>query len=440
MITLNKNQIHYRDPETNEFRAFVVGATQGQGNGNQTGITEISATTPPSAGWYRIATSENVTDCIATFEIVSAATGYHTAAMISVSISYGFDPNVTVLQCSQYTTNSSLTKVRIVYAEASNKVRYLEVYNPRALATKISIKTIGETGWTFISPTLADESIPSGYSVEEVELNGRILAAPSITASDILKGNTLIIGSTDGESHLTFSRGSFNYITAPVNGKFAFVTNGQEINTSNSELIIEEGKVYPGTTDSTILGRTDNKWSNVYATKFTGDLIGKADNAKNADTATVATQVNVAETNPESAMAYYPLWTAGFSKNTNYAANANNGFKYETLEGSESAIGYGRVTLGNGLTTGEAGNKYGMIRLYSQDVSYSTIRQADTASPVAHWLPDVGGTILNTGTTSFTQNIKFGTAIGTLKINGIDNIIYSPGTTYNEETGELTIL
>ena len=78
---------------------------------------EASATTAATAGWYRIATSSaNIANCSATFRIHGAVSGRHTVATIVAGTSYGVanSSNITVLHCSQYSTNA-LTKVRIVY-------------------------------------------------------------------------------------------------------------------------------------------------------------------------------------------------------------------------------------------------------------------------------------------------------------------------------------
>jgi hypothetical protein len=41
------------------------------------------------------------------------------------------------------------------------------------------------------------------------------------------------------------------------------------------------------------------------------------------------------------------------------------------LQGTASAAGYSILQLGNGTSTGTAGNKYGAIRIYGNKASYS---------------------------------------------------------------------
>ena len=49
---------------------------------------------------------------------------------------------------------------------------------------------------------------------------------------------------------------------------------------------------------------------------------------------------------------------------------------------------------------------------------------ASATATVTHTFPATAGTILNTGTTSFTQSLSSGTKIGTIKINGTSTDLY----------------
>jgi hypothetical protein len=143
------------------------------------------------------------------------------------------------------------------------------------------------------------------------------------------------------------------------------------------------------------------------------------------------TKVTSTTTNPTTATTYYPTWVTGA---TTGGVLINNGFTYGTLEGTTSADGYGIIKLGNSTASGTAGNKYGRIDLFSNSTSYGYIRQADTTSAVAHTLPATSGTLLNTGTTSFTRSLTSGTKIGTIKINGTSTDIYCQTNTDTKVT------
>lgn len=101
------------------------------------------------------------------------------------------------------------------------------------------------------------------YYSSKVKLNystGRITCG-AITITD-----------TTAIEHIKFSRGGYNYITSPASSYIAFVAGGQSTEAATSDLIITDGSVYPGTTNVTSLGTSSLKWSNVYATTFTGKM------------------------------------------------------------------------------------------------------------------------------------------------------------------------
>ena len=134
------------------------------------------------------------------------------------------------------------------------------------------------------------------------------------------------------------------------------------------------------------------------------------------------TKVTVSNTNPTSGTWYYPTWYSSTSGTG--GVSVNDGLRHYSLQGTASAVGRTILQLGNGTASGTAGNKYGEIRIYSKSSSYSAIVSADTTATREHILPATAGTILNTGTTSFTQVLSSGTKIGTIKINGTSTDIY----------------
>jgi len=144
----------------------------------------------------------------------------------------------------------------------------------------------------------------------------------------------------------------------------------------------------------------------------------------NASSSTYSTNVRTTPTDPSSGTTYYGTFINGNSANTNYVIRTNDGFRYETKQGTTSANGNSVLKLGNGTDDGTAGNKRGYLRLYSKKTGYAQITPADATSDTTHYLPTTGGTILNTGTTSITQTLTSGTEIGTLKINGTDTKLY----------------
>lgn len=137
------------------------------------------------------------------------------------------------------------------------------------------------------------------------------------------------------------------------------------------------------------------------------------------------TKVTSAAVNPSSATTYYPTLVTGATTGTvSYNTDLNAGI----LQGTASDEGYTVLSLGNNTAKGTAGNKKGQINLYSPSTSYSRILQEGITSPVSHVFPTTGGTVLNSGTTSFTPSITSGSKSGVLKINGNSYNIYFTDT------------
>ena len=122
-----------------------------------------------------------------------------------------------------------------------------------------------------------------------------------------------------------------------------------------------------------------------------------------------------------AAATYLPTFVSAAG---NSGVNIMSSFSFRHTVGTTSAVGNSRIVLGNATASGTANNEEGQIVLYSSGTSYHTIKGSATASTVTHSLPTTGGTILNTGTTSFTQTLTSGTKIGSIKINGTSTDIY----------------
>ena len=129
---------------------------------------------------------------------------------------------------------------------------------------------------------------------------------------------------------------------------------------------------------------------------------------------------------------YYPTLVAGEGT---AGVNIFDSAKINHTKGTTSAVGNTRLILGNATNEGTANNEEGLLRIYSPGTKYHTLKGAKiTTDNVEHTLPTIGGTILNTGTTSFTQTLSSGTKIGTIKINGTSSDIYAPTDTDTKVT------
>ncbi|MEE3417743.1 MAG: hypothetical protein VZQ62_00220 [Methanosphaera sp.] len=198
-------------------------------------------------------------------------------------------------------------------------------------------------------------------------------------------------------------------LTLNINSKGAkpIYINGTASSTTNYTLPAGSYFVYYDGTNYYF--RTDGK--------ITGSITGSSMNS------------NVALTNPTSGTWYYPTWVTGATNNGDYRHNVNDGFRYYSLQGTTSAAGRTILQIGNATATGTAGNKVGELRIYAEKAGYATIKATAAATAeTVHTLPNTAGTILNTGTTSFTQTLTSGTEIGSIKINGTTTKIYAPAT------------
>lgn len=138
-----------------------------------------------------------------------------------------------------------------------------------------------------------------------------------------------------------------------------------------------------------------------------------------------ATNFNTTVTNgSESKVQYGIVFVADPNVSEANVARKNNDFRLNLTNGTTSSPGMAELVLGNNKSSTTADNKRGVITLYSKSTSYHVIMPADTTTAVQHDLPATGGTVLNTGTTSFTQTLSSGTKIGTIKINGTSTDLY----------------
>jgi len=98
--------------------------------------------------------------------------------------------------------------------------------------------------------------------------------------------------------------------------------------------------------------------------------------------------------NPSSAADLYAIPLLGATPSTGLKAVYNtNGFRYTLQEGTANEVGTARMVLGNGIASGNAGNKRGSIRLYSASSSYVDLIPASTTTAKTLTLPAATGTV-----------------------------------------------
>lgn len=78
--------------------------------------------------------------------------------------------------------------------------------------------------------------------------------------------------------------------------------------------------------------------------------------------------------NPTSAATY----NIPFYINNSNRVSYNDGLRYNTIEGTASALGQSNLYLGNSTASGTAKNKYGCILIYGQNANYTRLRARQT--------------------------------------------------------------
>ena len=133
-------------------------------------------------------------------------------------------------------------------------------------------------------------------------------------------------------------------------------------------------------------------------------------------------KVKVNATNPTSGTWYYPVWYTATSGTGQ--VNANDGFRYYSLEGTASALGESYLQIGNGTASGTAGNKRGHLRIYGNKAYYGEFNMvADLTANKTYTFSDEG-TVLTSGNSSVSLS---GSTL-TVKINGTSQSLTNTNT------------
>ena len=198
-----------------------------------------------------------------------------------------------------------------------------------------------------------------------------------------------------------------------------------QISTGTSGYVLQSGG--SSNAPSWIQATNANTANTIIKRDASGNFSAGTITANLSGLATAASNARIVVTEPSSGTWYENVFVAGHTEGTNYSFRAHDGFRHYVLQGTTTAVGHSILALGNdkvGVDTFTAGNKKGRLRIYSGNKGYVDIYATDSASNSTHYIPATGGTLLNTGTTSFTRTLTSGTKIGTIKINGTSTDIY----------------
>lgn len=220
------------------------------------------------------------------------------------------------------------------------------------------------------------------------------IVGDNLSVSGTASAATMTIKNTGVNAHLIFSRGSFNYITAPASGSIAFIAGGQAVGEATCELIINSGYLYAGTTNATSLGKSDRRWSNTYT-----QLLNVAGAATLSSTLAVTSTIT-----GSGAINGSRLGISNISNTTGYGLSLYNG----AVSGMPT---YGIAFAGTG-TFGTHGGVSG------DWATYFTMSDTTTRG----WIFRRGSTcvasISGAGTAAFSGGL---TVAGTANLNGVLN-------------------
>ena len=122
---------------------------------------------------------------------------------------------------------------------------------------------------------VGDGTGSTSRSTGNIQVNGGIgVSKNSYFGGDVTADQFHITNGSE-IGHITFARGDYNYIHAKTSeGKIAFVVDGKSIGNETSEMIIQDGRIAPGTTNITNLGTSALRWKAIYGVigNFSGNL------------------------------------------------------------------------------------------------------------------------------------------------------------------------
>ena len=218
----------------------------------------------------------------------------------------------------------------------------------------------------------------------------KILELEYNTGNANLKGNfkadTITITNTNAVGHLAFSRTTHpNYITAPAGGYIAFLVDGQAFDIANTELVIANGEIYPGSTNATSLGKSNNNFSVIHGRALTS-----------ADALSITSAASKAITFTQGTTQVGQFDTGGSLKITNNI--------YPTVNNTKT-LGTASAYWNHVYSTNFTGTTFTGTTFTGNAASATKVYVTDTAAPTE--TVDVYRILFANGSTSNNQDVRF---------------------------------
>ena len=425
-LTATATELNYTDGVTSNIQTQLNTKTKGESK---------SATTEATAGWYRIATSDTgINRCIGTFEIEGTVSGNHTTAIISAGTMYGVAKSsmVQVLHCGHY-SGSSITKARIVYHTTySGNYAYLEVYNPNAKAIKISVKLIGGTGWSLVTPSTVG-SVPSGYSSKEVTLSNGTIVADTFSGS--LSGNASTATKATQDA-------SGNTITSTYATK-------TELDTAKSNLQTSIDSKAASSHTHNYAGSSSSGGSATSAVKLDTSAGSATQPVYFSGGKPVACTYSLNKTVPSDAKFTDTTYSA-VTTSANGLMSASDKSKLDGIESGANKYSLPTAsssTLGGVKTTSTVTSTSGLTACpiisgvpYYKDTNttYSTATTSADGLMTSAMVTKLNGITDSADSVSFSRSLTSGTKIGTITINGTATDLYCQTNTNTDTKVKIT--
>ena len=125
-----------------------------------------------------------------------------------------------------------------------------------------------EEGWMMFRDGTQNVIFPKGnIGIGAYVPSEKLTVLGTASVSDTTKVDNLVITSTTGKSHITFSRNTYNYISMPSGGQLAIIPNGQSLSDTTG-MVFNSSGIISGTDKKYSLGTSILRWNTVHANQF----------------------------------------------------------------------------------------------------------------------------------------------------------------------------
>ena len=362
------------------------------------------------------------------------------------------------LATTSSTSTSGTTVSGVIPSASANYTLTLSAYakDSRGAQSSTVSKTITVYGYTPPTATLTAYRVASSSSTTEdgagtyayVTFSGAVGA--SVNGQNTIQSTTCtysgsISGTATSGGHYALADTQTVTFTVTVTDKVTSSTAQKTISTAIYALdLYDDGQGHVGVglgaiaqSDKIVAGLPIEVSGSVTATSFNGNATS-ATSATSATTATNANNIHTTALSRTSYAEYCPTLVGGAST-ANQQPYVYDGLRLGLRNGTTSADGNATLILGNSTSSGTAGNKQGILSLFSTNSYkvnlYSTVLNGNKTQ----YLPNANGTLAIHDVTLWTGSLT-GTNSIDLDISGYKRIrIYAQYATTQQMMWEVDV-